>query len=276
MLNSSKSKVIFISLLVFIFYGIVDFSIPQFISFPSFITLERKEAIKDVNRVYRSVKREIHYLDSLYYDWAAWTDTYVFVHNKKQDFVSINLSMDTFITNKLNLFHIVNLNGTVLWEGVYSDPQKNHQIELVQFPQDRLTLPNPLLTFKAKEKQRPELTIPGIIQTAHGSVLIASRPVFRSNHIGDLNTVLIMGRFLTSEIIETLKKQSQINFNVHSFTEKSISTDAEKLLPQYPSDPTVQIKNINNDNLQVQTIFSYISGKPALFIQTKFSKKNIC
>jgi len=98
-----KSKITLILLCVFILYGVVDFGIQRFIIFPSFLALEREEAITDVKRSVEALQREINFLDFLVWDWAAWDETYEFIETRSDAYIKANLVLETFADDDLNV-----------------------------------------------------------------------------------------------------------------------------------------------------------------------------
>lgn len=72
---SLKLRIAIIVICVFVLYGILEFGVQRNIIFPSFLSLEREEAIKDSKRTILAIQGEIHHLNNLCKDWASWDDT---------------------------------------------------------------------------------------------------------------------------------------------------------------------------------------------------------
>ncbi len=108
-----RSKVVLILVSVFIIYGAVDFSIQRFVVFPGFKALENEHALKNSKRIVQAIEREMHHLNLLCFDWAAWDDTYDFVESFSKEYIDANLVTNTFMGNSLNLISIYNTKGKI-------------------------------------------------------------------------------------------------------------------------------------------------------------------
>jgi sensor domain CHASE-containing protein len=73
---SLQFKVIGLILVVFLGYGALDYAVQRLFILPSFQTLEREEALKNMDRTAQAIDREIAVLVQLTSDWASWDDAY--------------------------------------------------------------------------------------------------------------------------------------------------------------------------------------------------------
>jgi sensor domain CHASE-containing protein len=210
---SIKSKVLVILLSVFVFYGLVDYGIQRFIIFPNFLSLEREEAIKNVKRSVQAIQREIHHLDSLCYDWAAWDDTYEFIESRADEYIKANLNLTTFTEVRINTIYFVDTNGKIIW-GEIRDLETKKNIHLTEFPKDAFPANHPLISYKSENKSLTDIKVAGVYMTRKGPMLMSSRPILTSSIEGPVRGSVILGRFLNDEIIKTLIEQTQVNFQV--------------------------------------------------------------
>ena len=112
---SLRYKISLYLLLVITLYACISYVILQAFVFSSFLSLEKREAQKDILRCVQSLQREIHHLDTVTNDWAAWSDMYSFVHQPGSQFIDSNLVPDTFIDNQLDLICIYNMSQKCVW-----------------------------------------------------------------------------------------------------------------------------------------------------------------
>jgi len=73
---SLRFRIVTLILVSFIFLVSIGYLLQRFILLPSYIELEQHQAKKDVGRCLEAIKRELHHLELLTDDWAAWNDTY--------------------------------------------------------------------------------------------------------------------------------------------------------------------------------------------------------
>jgi len=145
-MRSLKTQVLLILALVFVLYATINLIIQRVIIFPNFVTLERDEAQKDVERVVQAIHNEIHHLNALTHDWAAWDDTYKFVQSPFEEYTKGNLNITAFTINSLNLIYIIGLDGKVVW-GQIRDLTTEAILTIGDFPQDAWPRSHPLLSY---------------------------------------------------------------------------------------------------------------------------------
>ena len=270
---SLRSKVIIIVMGIFLFYGIVDFGIQRFIIFPSFLSLEQEEAIKDSKRVDHAIHREIHHLDSFAHDWASWDDTYAFVESFSSDYFEGNLLLASFIDNNLNLIYICDKDGKVIW-GEIHDLETEAEIHMDNFPKDRLPKTHPLISYKTENKPLSNVTVSGVYMTPKGPMIIASRPILNSSNEGPSRGSLIMGRFLTAPIIKILADQTQVDFQIFPVQTDSIPETLRGISTQLTDKSPYLIETSKDDEqMQIYTAYPDIEGNTALLIKSKIPRK---
>ena len=81
------TKVLIALYAVFAVYGVIDYTIQRQVILPSFESLEEESARTDMERVTRTLDRELSQLMTFSADWGNWIDTYRFMEDKNQDFI---------------------------------------------------------------------------------------------------------------------------------------------------------------------------------------------
>ena len=267
-----KSKITLILLCVFILYGILGFAIQHFIIMPSFLELEREEAIKDVKRSVEAVQGEIHLVDFICRDWASWDDTYKFIESRSDEYIKANLTLSAFTVNKINAIYYVDVNGKIIWGEIHDlEPEKT--IQLPEIPKYTFPANHPLVSHKMENKSPVDVKVTGIYMTAKGPMLIASRPILTSNNEGPIRGSLIFGRFLTDKIIKTLVDQIQVDFQIFPRMAESLP-ESVKDIPNRISDESGYIIEVSShDHVDSYTTFPDINGDTAFLIKSKTSRK---
>ena len=251
-----KNKILLILLGVVVLYAGLDFSILRFVVFPSFTSLERDEAIRDMERCAGALLREIHHLDALTHDWSAWDDTYKYARDKNSAFIESNIVISSFVDNHLNLIYLCNPVGKVLWGGIY-DLETEQQIQIKEFPPDSIPVTNPLL-----DHVRPYSSIAGIYMTEAGPMLVASRPIVTSNKKGPIRGTLIMARFLDKKVIETLAEQTRIALQLIPIGGKWMPPEEIAFLGQISEERPFLLSQTSDSVLLAQEHCPGYPGKP--------------
>lgn len=253
------SIIIFISLSVFLHQ-----LIRHKLFMPAFIELESQFAKRDVIRCVQSIEREVFHLSLLNSDWAEWNDIYDYTEDLNEDFAESNLEMETLTDIGLDLIFIISQSGEFLFNKIY-DQGLEDEIELPDLSSKLLQLDHPVMQLLYGEQS----DMSGIILTAKGPMLIAGHKIFKSDGTGPARGIIVMGRFLNSEIVENLNLQTQVQFGVTSpnFSNYSIS-EIEKMSKR----EGYFVVQPNNQTVLGYYIISDIYSKPALLVTAEIPR----
>jgi sensor domain CHASE-containing protein len=97
-------------ILVLILYGISE---TFFLG--SFANLEENMVLQNVDRALLAISSDLDQLNSTGNDWAAWNDTYVFMKDQNQNYISANLNADSLSNLRLNLILFVDPSGQLVF-----------------------------------------------------------------------------------------------------------------------------------------------------------------
>ncbi|MDP2327971.1 MAG: CHASE4 domain-containing protein [Dehalococcoidia bacterium] len=170
----------------------------RFVVAREFDAAERQEVRRDVLRSINAIDVEAEVLDVLLRDWAAWDDTYAFLAGELPTYVERNIPPDLVDTMLLSAVVIVDLNG----ETAVSQART---IEGEDGPIGDLTVAGPTRDLLL----RRVLTsggFSGILPLDEGPILIAARPVIRTNETGPPRGMMIMARWLDEAFAERLQR----------------------------------------------------------------------
>ncbi len=221
----SNTKIFAILVFLIVAYGVGNYLFQRYLIMPSFVRLERREAKNDILRIEDALSQEIHHLAQIDSDWAQWDDTYKFVQDRNKAYIKSNLiPNELWESTRLNLVYICKLDGTVVWGKIY-DPVHNRLLTLACFPTKKLPPTHFLMQPKAKDKG-----LEGLIVTRYGPLMIVSLPIVRSSGQGPPDGIIVMGRFLTKPILEKLRTQTRIAFNIFPYMPKKMKEKVYKII----------------------------------------------
>ncbi|RAM00275.1 hypothetical protein DO021_19900 [Desulfobacter hydrogenophilus] len=263
-----KTKILGVLLAVLLVYGVLSYVIERFVVFPSFVLQERLEAEKDLNRCLEALRREIHYLDEFVHDWAAWDDAYEFVQNTNMDFIRSNLVRTTFIDNRLNVIILLDLDGRVLWKKML-DLKTGLELNINQFPDDRFPLSH---AFLAHTKDI-ESCVAGVYATDKGPLLVASRPVIRSLHLGPAKGYMIMGRFLNEAYMRTLTDQTKVDHWYWLSQDPSIPAESSSIFESVQKNLGPVFEEQDKNMLFVYDVFKGLTDSSDLIIRAEIPRQ---
>lgn len=263
---SLRMKAVLILLSIFVAYGAMEYGIQRFVVFPGFTTLERRGAQEDLGRCVGALRRESHHLDTLCHDRASWNDTYDFVVAPSDTYIETNLTPATFRNGNINLVYICDLQGKVVWGKSYWG-EEMEPLQLSQFPPRDLTTSHPLVLAPF-----PEAGVSGILMTDKGPMLVASRPIVNRGGQEPSRGILIMGRFLSSELVQALVEQTRVMFRLIPALEGETSEAAKAILKRFEPDVPILFQERDADHLMVYQVISDVRTRPALLVEVTTSR----
>ena len=222
------------------------------------------EAEKDLNRCLEALRREIHYLDEFAHDWAAWDDAYAFVQDGNMDFIRSNLVRTTFIDNRLNVIILLDLKGRILWNKVL-DLKTGDDLDIAQFPADRFPLSHVLMAHT----KDIESSVAGVYATDKGPLLVASRPVIPSLHIGPAKGYMIMGRFLNENYMQTLADQTKVDHRYWLSRDSSVPDEIRLMFETVKKNANPIFKEQDKNMLLAYNVFKGLTDASDLIIRAQ-------
>jgi PAS domain S-box-containing protein len=191
-----KTALIFLGLLIVLMVLVSVFSSMVILS--SYANLEQLYTRQDLQQAVTKIDDEANTLSAIVSDWGPWDDAYNFVQGNKPDFISTNLAPDTFNNLRLNVVIITNRKGEIVYSGAYNSGSRT----IGPVPDELLSQlgpENPLMNISD-----PRSVTKGIVLLSDNPMIIASRPIVRTDFSGDPQGVVIMGRSIDSNEVRRL------------------------------------------------------------------------
>ncbi len=268
-----RLKILIALIGVFALYVVTDTAIQRLLVFPRFLQLERREALRDLERCHQAIQRDLDHLDRFVHDWGAWDDVHAYVIDHDTEFERENFVSSMLEDTHLNLIAVVDLAGKVVHQEA-RDSSLENEIELPFFPRDAWPASHPLLRHTVSDQPLAERSIRGLVMTAGGPMAVVSRPIIKSGNLPPIHGTLVMGRFLDDSAVTAISEQTAVRFSLTPFTQAGAGTlptsDAlalsERLTPtdgQYG----MRVEVIDDSRLRVRSILHDVLGQPILVTQ---------
>lgn len=224
---SLRAKVLLILTLTVVAYAGADYFLQRTQVFDSYVQLERVEAERDLQRVVESIHSEITHLDDLCHSWAAWDDTYKFVEDRSEQFLTSNMSDSAILDRRrLNLVMICDAEGSVLFRKL-ADLETHEALSIKRLPSGALSLNHPLVRINGLDDK-----VSGIYSTEHGPMLVSARPILTSQGSGPSRGTVILGKLLDDAFVRDLGTQVSVEFEVFDESEQDLAEAEEEIRTQ--------------------------------------------
>lgn len=257
---SLQSKVIRLVFVVFIAYGALDYGVQRLFILPSFQTLEREEALDDMDRVVQAIGNETQHLTISTADWATWDDTYQFVQDHNDAYREANLNAAALKGLKTNLLYLFDDARKPVW-GMTYDFKAQEPIALAAFPMTGLPKDHPLVFLP-----NPDSEVQGLLLTGRGPLMVAARPILTSAGVGPVRGAVVMGRFLDADAVATMIKQTQVQWTFSVLGQSVLNAEETAAVAELGTSDTSLIRK-KVDVTRVYHLLPDLLGQPALLLR---------
>ncbi|XCN71673.1 MAG: diguanylate cyclase [Candidatus Electrothrix aestuarii] len=245
-----RRKIGVILALVAVCYGAASYLMHRKTLYPAFVELEYEEAKKDINRISDAVNNELKHLDMICKDWAFWDDTYQFAEDGNAEYIESNLLSTTFTASELNFIYFFNADKKIVW-GKMFDLDEEEFISAPNLVSEIFSEDSFPETFYAKRTgDGPDWIISGIINTAEKMILFVARPILTSSVQGPQKGIMAMGFFLGEDVIERIKEQTHVQFEITQASQKNQPGD-RNFIPAQHITQNNSVAIAEKDNLEL-------------------------
>lgn len=237
-----------------------------------FAQVEEGYARESVARVMDAVADDITKLDTITSDWAGWDDTYAFVQDGNAAYIKSTLNNETLADIKLSLVAYLRPSGQICY-GTGFDLKTGKKIPLPASFRSYLAPGSILL-------QHPTLTSShnGLVLLPEGVLVVASRPILKSDKTGPVRGTLIQGRYLDEAELQRLAELTHFPLTLEPFNGKSLPADFQAarrdLSANYnlnaegtPDTKPITLLPLDHAHLCGYAVLRDVNDKPALLLR---------
>lgn len=249
-----QSKVSLTLVLFIAAFVVLSYTILRIVIAPAFDELESAAAKSDQHRAEAALRADIENLEAITADWAPWDDIYYYVSGSNPGFRKSNLDKPTLENLGLDLMAIFSTESRFVWGQVLVDGN--------EVPINTLELLNPAeanSTGLTSHTRNLDRTV-GFVQSAHGPMMISSRPILRSDASGPIAGALIMGQLLDHARLERLRERTEVDMS-WDFLAPDARLDTST---EFVTGPTA---------LTGTKVLNDVHGKPFLVLRTSTPRK---
>ncbi|MBL9086132.1 MAG: response regulator [Planctomycetia bacterium] len=230
----------------------------------SFVALERADAAEDVARCVEALASEVDAVKRVASDYGQWDDSYEFMASRGEEFVTSNLTVDTFAVNKLEVVWLVDPDGGVTFGKCYDLATKAERA-LPELPATTWPRAHPLLgTPEAR-------AVAGFLPTSLGTLVVAARPITKSDGSGAPRGQLVMGRFLTPAIVDALRTRVRVGFDVVP-VRSDLGVD-RSVLDELRAGVVAPLREVSLETLEAYRWVRDLRGEPHLVVRATLGRE---
>lgn len=180
------------------------FYVASSITQDSYSALEQQSANQDLARLESVFLADLKRMFGLLEDYASWDDTYEFAVTRSHEYVSSNLSGDTFSNLGINVLIMVDRQGEELHSSTHSlkEPLAGKTVK---------HLLNALLPGGDLFEENPWEY--GLVALDEKALLIAMAPILKSDDSGEPRGVALVGRYLDDKKLREFRGKTQLDIS---------------------------------------------------------------
>ena len=246
-----RPKIILLVSAMFVALGVAQLLVQQRVLLPSFAELEHKAARTDMDRVANTIARELDLLTITAGDYGNWIDTYQYMQDRNQQYVTVNLTDDTIRSLRVNLMAYIDLDGSYVWATGRKQPNTAETIDFDLLAGGGLPGDHPW-----RSAVRNGTAMAGLLSTNQGPMLAVLAPVLNGQLQGPHRGMLMLGRLLTDDEIARIGGQAQVRLS-------KIPLRTPVSGQELPSETVLEHDTVT----EVRRVFRDISDAPVLMLR---------
>lgn len=239
------------------------FIISQFISTSSAIQSEDSYTELVLKNTLVSLNNDIKSLNNTVNDWSNWDDAYNYVGKNNPGFVSKSINDETFKRLDINLIIFKDKSGRVMYARAF-DVKDNKEIQLPENLNELVS--NSSLNITMDERWG----LSGFAIINSSAMILASKPVLKSSGEGPTQGILIIGRILDNDELQSLSGNGIIS--VQRFKSVTPNSDFEKAKMQLSNGSNIYITPLNNDSIAGYSVLNGVTGEPTLILKVELPR----
>ncbi|GAM09059.1 CHASE4 domain protein [Geobacter sp. OR-1] len=232
----------------------------------SYLALEEEDAKEHLQRVDNALESELDSLESTAGDYAAWDDSYRFMHDANPEYVASNLSEYSLSKLRVDLVVFVRNDGGIIHANALKS-RTGAGLSTPDWLANHLEPSSPLRQCNA-----PGDRVRGVIVIEGAPYLISARPVLTNDMQGPVIGSLIMGRKIDSAELSRMQKFTRLPLDI-SVLEPNlnlpVSLNNDKPLSL---ENRYAVKKVNVGVLNGYALVGDIYRRPALLVKAKIER----
>ncbi len=232
--------------------------VANLIILPSFITLEKRENQEKIIQARNTIEYMSAYLSGKTGDWSSWDDTYNYAQTRNESYVENNLYDSTFIDLQINLFIIIDNNGSMEYSKSVN-LQNGSEISISEEVKTTILTNSILWNFSSIEEETSGILL------LDEPTLIVSKPILTSLGEGPIQGALLFGVFLDEYEMTQLSQISILPLTTLRFSD--IQNNTELVQSLLSNDQAIATVDGGPNLMYGYALLRDINSNPAIVIQ---------
>lgn len=258
-----RGKTLILMAIVILALIICFFAVSQAIFTGSSTESENNYTNLVLKNTINSLNNDLESLNNTVKDWSNWDDAYSFVGGSNPDFLTRSLNDNTFQRLKINVIIFKDSAGKVVFAQAY-DLKNNKELPLPDNLNDVVS--NSSLNLVRDDNGG----VSGVAIINETPMILAAKPILKSNGEGPAQGTLIMGRYLNQDELKSLSGNGIVS--VARFKTADPNSDFGRAKSALLNGTDIFVTTLDDNNIAGYTILRGVSGDPTLILKVELPR----
>jgi signal transduction histidine kinase/DNA-binding NarL/FixJ family response regulator len=256
-----RRKTFFILLSTSVASFVVSYAAARTILSRGLTGIEDNFARNNLQQARAAFENTVDDIDLVAADWAAWDDSYEFVRDLNPAYIKSSLPVQSLANVGINAIAYFDATGKLVF---------SRQIDLAGEKEVRFSESlSRHLQPGSRLLNQPSLdsSVKGLLMLPEGPMLIAARPILKSDKTGPSRGTLVMARYLDANRMAALRRILLRDPSLRNVSSPDLPVASRAALGELLSGSSVVIQRPDDQFLACFDLIRDLYGRPALLLQ---------
>lgn len=229
-----------------------------------FSRLEKISVQRNIFRAQEVVADRLNNLAVKLADWTTWDDTYVFIEDKNQAYIQSNLQPLVLDNLKIETMMFFNARGELVHSLCAQHPGTKPHLPSEDFKKS-------LGVLLAHQDEKS--SIEGIVMLDEGPLLVASRPIIKSDGQGPMRGTVIFAAQLDVTEMQRLSQIVRAEMSVEKITAVAMPPDFAAARTAFLNGDSIFLNALDAKTVAGYSLLKDISGNDVLILKVAMSRE---
>lgn len=225
----------------------------------AFDTIENRDVNQNTDRGAEAINSFVNQLTFKVSDWSDWDDTYAFVENHNQAYITSNLLPSALSLIGIHVMLFYNQQQKLVFSESI-DPTTDLAVPTSSALLAKFAPGSKLLSTSVSSESQGLLALPS------GVMQFVSEPILTSESTGPIHGTLVFGAWLTPAEITQFDAQTQLNVNYWNLAGK-LPTAVKSSVGTSPKVGQKDIVRVSSKQIVGYQVISDVYGNPGVIVQ---------
>lgn len=238
------------------------YALSQLIIEEGFLALEERDSRRNFERAQNGLDNVLLALHTTTIDWAHWDDSYDFIQNGNEAYITSNLNDETLHTNALDVVVFVTPAGQIAYAKGY-DQERQVAVPVSSDLQPSLTRLN---LGQQMDQMNPD-GISGLILLPKAPLMVAIVPILRSDRTGTPQGFLLFGRYLDDQQIADIAATSRLSITIYRLDSQKLPSHVQAMQQILSSKQAVAVTPLSDQTITGYGLIRDLENQPILILE---------